>query len=115
MEDMVNNGAPPAFVDFVSKKCRAYLISDSPLETPTTGRETFGCNCYASGEDSYQENGIVKSWRSMLDWFNLLHANPAHEEIEFVFVDKEGDEETNIGWPTQRSEAWKVNEATAGD
>jgi hypothetical protein len=50
-----------------------------------TGRENFGCNCYASGEELYQENIIVAAWRSMLDWFNFIESSPTYEEVETIF------------------------------
>jgi hypothetical protein len=60
-----------------------------------TGRTDFGCNCYASGENMYPENIIVKAWRSMLDWFNVIHASPGFEEAEYVLQD---DDTTNGDW-----------------
>lgn len=103
MEDLVEDGAPPEFVDFISKRCRSYAVSPSPLEAPMVGRERFGCNCYTSGEHEYHENIVVKSWGSMLDWFNLLYANPAHEEIEFIYVEEGDDEKNNLGWPVDEN------------
>lgn len=64
------------------------------------GRDLYGCNCYSSGEDSYQENAIVRSWGSMLDWFDILHKNPEFEEIEFIYVNNEEDA-VELGWPAE--------------
>jgi len=75
-------GAPESFVAFVRRRCRAYFVSPSPLETAMPDGEEFGCNCYASGEEFYCENVAVRSWRSMLDWFNMIDANPAFEEAD---------------------------------
>lgn len=52
-----------------------------------TGRTEYGCNCYSSGEPWYQENIIVQAWRSMLDWFNLIHSSSGYEEPDFDFVE----------------------------
>ncbi|KIY01409.1 uncharacterized protein Z520_02961 [Fonsecaea multimorphosa CBS 102226] len=95
-EDLISDGAPSGFMNFISKRCRAYFVSESPIETPIAGRERFGCNCYASGEQVYQENVIVKCWRHILDWFNMLYINQDYEEVEFE-VFKE-DEEVKLGW-----------------
>jgi hypothetical protein len=59
-----------------------------------TGRENFGCNCYASGEELYQENIIIAAWRSMLDWFNFIELSPTYEEVDIILREekKEADE-----------------------
>lgn len=67
-------------------------MSASPRETFLTGRDDFGCNCYASGEELYQENIIVAAWRSMLDWFNFIESSPTYEEVE-INVRQENEEE----------------------
>jgi hypothetical protein len=71
-------------------------VSDSEPETFLTGREEHGCNCYASGEQLYQENVIVAGWRSMLDWFMRIENDPEYEEVEVVV--REGREEEETGW-----------------
>jgi hypothetical protein len=115
MEDLVQDGAPPEFVSFISKRCRAYSVSPSALEAPISGRERFGCNCYASGEHDYHENAVVKGWRSMLDWFNILYANPAHEEIEFIYVEEGGDEQARMVWSAEEVEEALVKQAERND
>jgi hypothetical protein len=87
---------PTAFADFISKRCRAYIVSDSERETLLTGSEEYGCNCYASGEQLYQENVIIASWRSMLDWFMRIEADPSYEEVEVVVRDVPGNGEGDI-------------------
>lgn len=103
MKDLEEDRAPPEFVDFISKRCRFYALSPSPLEAPVAGRKQFGCNCYASGEDEYYENVVVKAWRSMLEWFNVLYANPAHKEME-LYVEEPEDETVNLGWPGEEKQ-----------
>ncbi|KEF58710.1 uncharacterized protein A1O9_06636 [Exophiala aquamarina CBS 119918] len=114
MEDLVQGGAPPEFVAFVSKRCRAYSVSPSPLEAPVSGRERLGCNCYASGEHDYHENVVVKAWRSMLDWFNILYANPGHEEVEFIYIEEGEDEQGKMVWSKEEAEA-AIAEQVNGD
>ena len=60
-----------------------------------TGREEYGCNCYASGEQYYQENVIIAAWRSMLDWFNLVASSPGYEEVEVFVRQSQEDEQVN--------------------
>ena len=94
--DIIKPGSSDrAFADFISKRCRAYIVSDSKRETLLTGREEYGCNCYASGEELYQENVIIAAWRSMLDWFNLIASSPGYEEVEFFIHTEQEDEHTN--------------------
>lgn len=99
VQDLVDDGAPPEFTDFLSKRSRAYFVSPHKIETPLSGRSRFGCNCYASGEELYQENAVVRSWGSILDWFNLLYADPDYEEIPFAGSDgSESAEQEKLGW-----------------
>ncbi|KAL2426083.1 hypothetical protein ABEF95_010706 [Exophiala dermatitidis] len=97
VQDLEDEHVPRESLEFLSRRCRAYFVNGAPLETPIVGRETYGCNCYSSGEASYQENAMVRCWRSILDWFNLLYANPEHEEAEFVIREVDGDE-VKLGW-----------------
>lgn len=84
-------GAPQSFVDFIRKRSRAYVVGDQRLETPVrVGGEEFGCNCYASGEELYHEHIIIRSWGSMLDWFDLVHTIPGYEEP--VFAEENGED-----------------------
>lgn len=94
--NLIAQDASSAFVNFISKRCRAYFVSKASAETLIAGRQEFGCNCYASGEHFYEENTLVRSWRHILDWFNMLHVNPEHEEIEFDVVEQH--EEVKLDW-----------------
>jgi hypothetical protein len=96
LADLEAQGAPSAFIDFLSKRCRAYFVSQSEVEKPIVGREQFGCNCYASGEHHVEESVFVRSWRHILDWFDMLHVNPGYEEVVFEVVER--DEEIKLGW-----------------
>jgi hypothetical protein len=60
------------FIDFISERGRAYFVSSSPVGTLIDGREDFGCECYASGEEMYPENIIVKATEHMLTWLATL-------------------------------------------
>jgi hypothetical protein len=60
------------FTEFISKRGRAYFVSSSPVATLINGREDFGCDCYASGEEMYPENVIVEAVEHMLTWLATL-------------------------------------------
>lgn len=61
---------------------RAYLLSPHPLDTPLSGRENFGCNCYSSGEAVHAECIMPQAHRSMLGFFQLVADVPGYQEIE---------------------------------
>ncbi|EXJ64388.1 hypothetical protein A1O7_00724 [Cladophialophora yegresii CBS 114405] len=96
LADLEAQGAPSTFVEFLSKRCRAYFVSQSQIEKPIAGREQFGCNCYASGERHVEESALVRSWRHILDWSDMLHVNPGYEEVEYEVVER--DEDIKLGW-----------------
>ena len=60
------------FIEFLSKRGRAYFVSSAPIGTPIDDREGFGCDCYASGEEMYPENTIVEATEHMLTWLSAL-------------------------------------------
>jgi hypothetical protein len=94
-----------AFSDFLSRRGRAYLVSQSELDTPVppAAARSTGCNAYSSGEPLYEEAAVVRCWPAVLRWFRGLHQDPAaHEEIPIVTdgteEDDKGAEEIQIGW-----------------
>lgn len=102
MKDLEEDGAPPEFVDFISKRCRFYALSPSPLEAPVAGENSLDAIA-TPVEDEYYENVVVEAWRSMLEWFNVLYANPAHKEME-LYVEEPEDETVNLGWPGEEKQ-----------
>ena len=66
------------------------MVGHQRTETPLPGREETGCNCYASGEELYQENIIVRIWGRILDWFNMVHTLQDYAEPVFVLEDGDG-------------------------
>ena len=80
----VNHLHPSEFAEFISTRCRAYLISNLPLDKPVDGRFKFGCNCYSSGEPQNQESIIARAWPSMLKWLGTLHQDPELEEVRII-------------------------------
>lgn len=75
------------FLDLLSRKCRAYFVCQKPRGTVVAGREDFGCNCFASGEQLYSDQIIVRDWGSMLDHFNAVHTIEGYEEPERFAVE----------------------------
>lgn len=74
------------------QRARAYLLSPHPLDTPLSGREDFGCNCYSSGEAVHTECIMPRAHRSMLAFFQLVNDVPGYQEVEaFLPMDEEGD------------------------
>lgn len=98
VQDLIDTEAPPTFINFLTRRCRAYFVTDSVIETPIAGREKFGCNCYSSGESSFQDSAMVRCWRHILDWFNMLHTKSDYEEPEFMIMGADGSEDVNLGW-----------------
>ena len=87
----MNHNAPESLIQFISRRSRAYLVSDQPLESLLLGRDEAGCNRYSSGEELYQENVIVRCWERMLDWFNTCNTVLRFEEVEVPFEDTPDD------------------------
>jgi hypothetical protein len=84
--------APGSFAGFLTARCRAYLLSDKPLEWPVPGTLEYGCNTHSSGEAVNHEDSVVSAWQNMLLWLKELNDDPSHEEVEFVIEDAVIDE-----------------------
>ncbi|KAJ9298698.1 hypothetical protein DTO271G3_3665 [Paecilomyces variotii] len=90
-----------SFENFISSRCRAYVLSDRPVNDPVAGAADHGCNCYASGEELNVECIMPKAWKSMLEWLGKAHADPNFGEVQLVLqedvertdsADKESEE-----------------------
>lgn len=84
----------------MSSRCRAYVLSEQPVDDPVTGSQLHGCNCYSSGEALNVECIMPSAWKSMLEWLEKCHADPTYGEVVLV-VGKDADE---IGLATGGSE-----------
>ncbi|KAL8695013.1 MAG: hypothetical protein Q9224_003471 [Gallowayella concinna] len=69
------------FGKFWAERARAYVQSDEPLDTPLTGREDFGCNCYSAGQNEALELVMPKAYKSMLKFFQLVNDVPGYREL----------------------------------
>ncbi|KAL8952210.1 MAG: hypothetical protein Q9222_001865 [Ikaeria aurantiellina] len=69
------------FKEFWGDRCRAYIQSTEPLDTPLEGRKEFGCNCYSAGTGEVLELVMPSAWKSMLGFFQLLNDVPGYREL----------------------------------
>ncbi|KAJ9201920.1 hypothetical protein DTO164E3_3358 [Paecilomyces variotii] len=73
-----------SFENFISSRCRAYVLSDRPVNDPVPGAADHNCNCYASGEELNVECIMPKAWRSMMEWLGKAHTDPNFGEVQLV-------------------------------
>lgn len=73
---------------------RAYLTSSEPLDTPLSGREDYGCNCYASGVSFFTEEVMQNVYQLMLNFFQLVADVPGYEEVEYFIAPAANDDES---------------------
>lgn len=50
--------------------------------TPLAGRDSFGANCYSSGEGSYLERMMPSAYGEILTFFGLVSRVPGYAEVE---------------------------------
>ncbi len=50
--------------------------------TPLSGRDSFGANCYSSGEPSYIERMMPAAGHEVLTFFGLVSQVPGYAEVE---------------------------------
>ena len=93
VEELSKDDGPGNFSAFLNNRCRAYNVSDDQMATPMVGKETFGCNCYSSGEAFYLEDELVPSWKNMLEWFTMISADPKYLEPSIVIIEQEATED----------------------
>lgn len=84
----------------MSSRCRAYILSEQPLEHPVPGSRIHGCNCYSSGEVLNVECIMPSAWKSMLEWLEQCYEDPTYGEIELVV----GEDAADLGLATGESE-----------
>ena len=84
----------------VLQRCRAYLIHSKTVETPLAGRQEFGCNCFSSGESTFTECIMPRSYESMLAFFQLVHDIPGYFEAELDIPKDEDDMSRVVKWET---------------
>ncbi|KAL2223180.1 Arb2 domain-containing protein [Thermoascus aurantiacus ATCC 26904] len=98
-EDGSDSSGPSSFTAFMSSRCRAYILSEQPLEHPVPGSRIHGCNCYSSGEALNVECIMPSAWKSMLEWLEQCYEDPTYGEIELVV----GEDAADLGLATGES------------
>ena len=68
-----------------------------PLGTPLSGRRHFGCNVFASGEDTYVECIMPHAREAILDYFKLVSRSPDFEDPPIDIAEEEPPTEI-LGW-----------------
>lgn len=69
-----------SFRQFLLTRCRAYLLSPEPRGVPVPGIHEHGCNCFSSGEELNIEGIVPASWKEMVQWLEMVHADPEYRE-----------------------------------
>ncbi|CAF9933211.1 hypothetical protein IMSHALPRED_009092 [Imshaugia aleurites] len=87
-------------LDFWGKRARAYLIHNAPVETPLAGRQELSCNCFSSGEPTFTECIMPRSYQSMLEFFQLVNDFPGYMEAELDIPKDEDDMSRVVRWET---------------
>ena len=82
------------------KRARAYLIHESLVETPLAGRQELGCNCFSSGESTFTECIMPRSYQSMLSFFQLVNDIPSYFEAESEIPKNDDDTSRLDRWET---------------
>lgn len=78
--DMSKLTDPTSFVAFLASRCRAYVLSQDERGTRQPLYDSYGCNCYSSGEPLNCESIIPHAWPDMLGWLDLLYKDPSYAE-----------------------------------
>ncbi|KAE8356564.1 Arb2 domain-containing protein [Aspergillus coremiiformis] len=94
-EVAVRDGRSAPFLDFLSSRCRAYVISDEPQGFLVPGARQYGCNCYSSGENQHIECIMPRAWAHMLEWLHLASANPTLYEAQLKMSDMTGSDSSD--------------------
>ena len=84
----------------IFKRARAYLIHSEPVETPLAGRQELSCNCFSSGESTFVECIMPRSYKSMLGFFQLVNDIPGYFEAELDIPKDEDDMSRVVKWET---------------
>ncbi|OJJ51385.1 hypothetical protein ASPZODRAFT_56750 [Penicilliopsis zonata CBS 506.65] len=73
-----------SFAEFLSARCRAYVLSPKVLDEPVPGYNEHGCNCYSSGEELNIECIMPSAWQSILQWLAKISGDPFYSEPRII-------------------------------
>ena len=100
-----DSGTVTEFSDFIARRGRCYLLSKEPADTPISGSDVFGMNCYSSGEEFYSEKIPIEAADSIFGWLSLAHGIEGFQEIAIDPALMTGMEE-NLMVQGPDSEGW---------
>lgn len=94
-----------AFADmYDNQRGRAFYVSDEPCGTFLAGAEgnrnvpAHGCPVFSLGEPYYAETMLPKGYKTIVDWFQEVAADPNYANPNLVrFDDDDTDEEEQAG------------------
>ncbi|KAJ5773614.1 hypothetical protein N7457_008510 [Penicillium paradoxum] len=74
-----------SFASFRRFRCRAWVLSDTPIGTSVPGLELYGCNTYSCGEGTKTSCMITRGLGHIRSWMNVMYARPmAKEKLEML-------------------------------
>jgi hypothetical protein len=103
-----------SFAEFVSTRCRAYVLSGKQVDWPMPGALDYGCNTYSSGEELNEECIIVSAWKSMLVWLDRLHADPTYKEVQVTIEQAVGVDDWD-NWGQEAAAEAEISEILEHD
>ena len=97
-------------------------MAEARLGVHMTGRQHFGCNLFASGEDKYDECIMPRAHEAILDYFKLVNLDPGYknvpqdivEEDEIGAMSKLEEGDWGFGEYKKRAKAVSDDEETGG-
>ncbi|KAI9037306.1 uncharacterized protein KD926_000668 [Aspergillus affinis] len=81
-----------SFATFIATRCRAYVLSEEPINMPVPGAAEHGCNCFASGEALNIECIFPSACDAMLAWLNMTYRDSEFCEAAFEVVEVDGED-----------------------
>lgn len=88
------------------KRGRAYIVSDEPCGTFIVGPEgnrhvpAHGCPAFSLGEPYYAETMLPRGYKTVVDWFREVAADPKYANpqlVRFDYGDSDDEEPQESG------------------
>jgi hypothetical protein len=73
-----------SFAHFLQTRCRAWVLSDSPIGTRVDDHNIYGCNVYSCGEDRKTACMITRGLGHIWSWIKVMHQCPLAREASDV-------------------------------
>jgi hypothetical protein len=99
-----------------------YIISPEPAGTSLAGPEgtkhiaAYGCPVFSLSEPYYSETMLPKGYKTLVDWFQEVAADPdyANPKFERIDVGDESDDEEGFAWSIEDEALDGVKAAETG-